>query len=324
VISTLAPHIHGFDIASLGEYQQLAELGYDPATFMYSNPVKSPVHIKKTFEGGVRHYAFDSLSEITKLKENAPGSTVYLRLKVSDYGSKFPLSSKFGIEPLHALAYASAAQDAGLQMKGLTFHVGSQSENPQVWVAALKIVGKQIQQLRKAGITIEFVDMGGGFPAEYEELATTLHDIAPIINEAIKQYIPEDIRIIAEPGRYMSANASVMAASVIGREHRRGTDWLYLDVGVFQGLLEPLEMSDWRYPLFFDKSQSGYKKSFVLTGPSCDAYDTLGMDYLLPSDMNIGDKVYIGAVGAYSLVYGSNFNGFTVPKNYFLKGGSLL
>jgi ornithine decarboxylase len=180
------------------------------------------------------------------------------------------------------------------------------------------MAGMLIAQLKKAGFAMEFLDMGGGFPANYEDLAMTIVDAATVINSALEEHIPADIRVFAEPGRYLSANSSVMAASVIGRENRGGVEWLYLDVGVFQGLMEPLEMSDWKYPIFTKKHPRGYKKSFVLTGPTCDAYDTLGLDYNLPSDINVGDQLYIGATGAYSLVYASNFNGFEPPKTYYV------
>jgi ornithine decarboxylase len=319
IIKKLNPIIDGFDIASLGEFKQLNDLGIDPSRMMYSNPVKIPSHIQDTFKGGVSYFAIDSLNEIQKLAKDAPGSTVYLRIRVSDYGSKFPLSSKFGLDPAHVIPIASTAQDAGLNVKGITFHVGSQAESPQVWDAAIKIAGGLITDLERVGIGIEFLDMGGGFPASYEDLAPTIKDAAKVINKALDEYIPSTIRVFAEPGRYLSANAAVMVASVIGREHRSGTDWLYLDVGVFQGLIEPLEMSNWRYPIFTGKHPKGYKKSFVLTGPTCDAYDTIGLDYTLPSDINVGDQVYIGAAGAYSLVYASNFNGFEPPKTYYVK-----
>jgi ornithine decarboxylase len=105
---------------------------------------------------------------------------------------------------------------------------------------------------------------------------------------------------------------------IIAREHRSGTDWLHLDMGVFQGIMEPLEMRSWKYPTFTEKNPRGYKKDFVLTGPTCDAFDTIGTDYSLPSEMNTGDKVYIGSAGAYTSVYGSTFNGFEVPKTYFI------
>jgi ornithine decarboxylase len=320
IVQALDGLVDGYDIASLGEFTQLHKLGILSERIVYSNPVKVPQHIAGTFQSGVTHFALDSVTEIEKLKQNAPGSTVYLRVKVSDYGSKFPLSSKFGIDPLHAVALAATAEDAGLHVRGITFHVGSQSENPQVWEAAIKVAGEIIADLANAGFTIEFLDMGGGFPANYEDLALTIKDAAKVINKALKEYIPAEIRVFAEPGRYLSANSSIMAATVIGREHRGGTDWLYLDVGVFQGLIEPLEMSDWKYPIFTKRHAPGYKKSFVLTGPTCDAYDTLGLDYVLPSDINVGDQLYIGATGAYSLVYASHFNGFEPPKTYYVKG----
>lgn len=319
IIKAIKDYVAGFDIASLGEFRQLSALGVAAERILYSNPVKIPSHIAETYKGGVRCYAADSIHEIHKLKQYAPGSTVNLRLKTPDYGSKFPLSSKFGIDPLHAVDYASLAQDAGLHVKGLTFHVGSQSENPAAWDAAIKMCSEIIEKLAQKGIAIEFIDLGGGLPAVYEDVAPTVEAAAAAIRTALHRYIPEHVRVCIEPGRYISANTSVLVTSVIGREHRAGTDWLYIDMGVFQGLIEPLEIPGWKYPVFTEKSRRGYKKSFTLTGPTCDAYDTLGHDYMLPSDLNVGDRLYIGAAGAYSLVYGSTFNGFEIPKTYYIE-----
>lgn len=318
LLRTLNGLVEGFDIASAGEYRQLKELGVHAGRILYSNPVKVPSHIAETHKGGVRYFAVDSLREIEKLKEHAPGCSVNLRLKTPDYGSKFPLSSKFGVDASHALSYASMAQDAGLQVKGLTFHVGSQSENALSWEAAIKMCGELIEKMAEKGIMIEFLDLGGGLPAVYEDIAPTVDHAAKAINSALEKYIAPEIRVVIEPGRYISANTSVLVTSIIGREHRTGTDWLYLDVGVFQGLIEALEIPGWKYPIFTDKSPRGYRKSFVLTGPTCDAFDTLGSDYMLPSDLNIGDRLYIGAAGAYTLVYGSNFNGFEIPKTCYI------
>lgn len=310
--------VAGYDIASLGEWEHLADLGVSAERILYSNPVKVPSHIAQTYKAGVQYFAADSLQEIEKLKQNAPGSTVNLRLKTPDYGSKFPLSSKFGISEEYAIPYASLAEDAGLKVKGLTFHVGSQSENPAAWHAAIEMCGSLIKRLSKHNIHIEFLDLGGGLPAVYEDVAPTVAEAAEAINEAIDKFIPKDVRIVIEPGRYISANTGMLVTSIIGREHRSGSDWLYLDMGVFQGLIEPLEIPGWKYPIFTDKSPHANKKAFVLTGPTCDAYDTLGSDYMLPSDLNVGDKIYIGAAGAYTLVYGSEFNGFKRPKTYFV------
>lgn len=317
IIKSLKPHVEGYDVASLGEAEYLVQLGIAPSSIVYSNPVKVPSHIAGAYKLGVRYFAFDSLVEIEKLAKYAPGSNVYLRLKVSDYGSKFPLSSKFGIDAQYAADYCSMATDFGLHVKGVTFHVGSQSENPQVWGYAIKEAGSVIEQLHTKGIDVEFLNLGGGFPADYGDPIPGLRQAASVINHALKEYIPEGIRVMAEPGRHMVAGAGTIVTSVIGRESRSGTDWLYLDVGAFQGLIEPLEMPNLRYPIQTEKHPRGSKRAFVLSGPTCDACDTLGSDYVLPADMNVGDRLAIRSTGAYSLVYASHFNGFEPPKVYY-------
>ncbi|MBC7708415.1 type III PLP-dependent enzyme [Polaromonas sp.] len=318
VLRAIDSDVRGFDIASLGELNLLMKIGIDPSRIFFSNPVKIPRHVKAAYKMGVRYYAFDSVNEIAKLAKYAPGSNVYLRLKVSDNGSKFPLSKKFGLDALYAADYCSLAQDAGLNVMGITFHVGSQSENLQAWQTAIELVGKTIDSLEARDIHITMVNLGGGFPADYGEPIPLLKDIAGCIKQAQKDFLPENVELMAEPGRYVVANSSVMVTSVIGREHRSGSDWLYLDVGTFQGLIEPLEMPGWKYPVWSNKRAGGSDKSFVLTGPTCDAYDTIGFDYTLPSDLTVGDKIYIGAVGAYTSVYATRFNGFLPPKTYYI------
>jgi ornithine decarboxylase len=312
--------VDGYDIASLGEFQLLEKIGIQPERILYSNPVKITDHIAQTFKAGVRWYAFDSLAEIKKLAKHAPGANVYLRLEVSDYGSKFPLSKKFGTNPSQAVKYMSEAQDHGLNVRGLTFHVGSQSENPQTWDVALQTCGEVIKQAKAAGIKVDFVDIGGGFPVTYVNKIPSMQEIAIVIQDAIRKYLPKNVRLVAEPGRYISADASVIATTIIGREHRGNEEWLFLDMGVFQGLMEPLEMPDWRYPVFTDKPVGSTRlQTYTLTGPTCDAYDTIGFDYLLPSSLKVGDKLYISTVGAYTTVYGSEFNGFDPPSKHYIK-----
>jgi ornithine decarboxylase len=322
IIRTIDKYVDGYDIASLGEFEQLQGLGVASDRMLYSNPVKIPEHIDKTYQQGINYYAFDSIDEINKLAELAPGANVYLRLKVSDYGSRFPLSSKFGLDPLHAVAYMDTAAEKGLNPCGLAFHVGSQSENPHTWEVAFETAGKVIQKLSNAGIDITFLNIGGGFPASYTDRIASIRQTANVINKSIEKHIPKGVRVVAEPGRYISATSSVTVTSVIGRENRGGSDWLFLDMGVFQGLMEPLEIDGWRYPIFTDygRKAGNFSKPFVLTGPTCDAYDTIGLGYELPSNLKMGDRMYIGSTGAYTLVYSSNFNGFQPPKTYYLGG----
>jgi len=318
IIKEIDSLIEGYDVASQGEVDALLKIGVNPKRLLYSNPVKIPSHIKTSYERGVNYFAFDSFDEIKKLAAYAPDATAYIRIQVSDYGSKFPLSKKFGLPAAHVADYAATARDMGIKVKGLAFHVGSQSENPKIWANAFSVCGEHIKRLREIGINIEFIDMGGGLPADYGQPIPSIRQIARTINSAIKKHVPKGIRVISEPGRHITANSSVLVASIIAREHRSGADWLYLDMGVFQGLMEPLETPSWKYPIFTEKNTRGYKKEFVLTGPTCDAFDTIGSDYLLPADLDMGDKLYIAATGAYSTVYGSNFNGFPIPPIHYI------
>lgn len=326
VIEALDSIVDGYDIASYGEYKLLQEVGVNPKRVFYSNPVKIPNHITHTYREGVRYFAFDSLDEVKKLAKLAPEANVYLRVKVSDYGSKFPLSSKFGVDPIHAVAYADTARELGLNVCGLAFHVGSQSENPQTWKVAFKTAGQIIERLEAAGIKVTLLNIGGGFPVMYTEQIASIKHLAEVINKSIEEYIPSYIKVVAEPGRFVSANTSVIVSSVIAREHRGGTEWLFLDMGVFQGLMEPLEMREWRYPVFsrYGRQAADFSRPFVLTGPTCDAYDTIGFDYQLPSNIDVGDRVYIAMSGAYTTVYQSHFNGFNPPTVHYLPVTNLI
>lgn len=317
IIDALDGIVDGFDIASLGEWEQLKKKKVSPKRILFSNPTKIPTHIAKTYDDGLRYYAIDGVDEIKKMSEFAPEAKVYLRVQVSDYGSKFPLSKKFGLLPEHVVEYASFAESMGLKVCGLAFHVGSQAENPQVWESAFEICGGLMKRLQHLGMEMEFLDIGGGFPADYGQPIPSMATTCRSINKAIKKFVPKGVEVVAEPGRFLVAESSIMVTEVIARENRSGVDWLHVDMGAFQGLIEPLEIG-LKYPVFTDKSHRGYKKEFTLTGPSCDAYDTLGTDYLLPSEIEMGDRIYIGSAGAYALVYGSNFNGFNIPETYYV------
>lgn len=320
IVNAIKDSVKGFEVASAGEISYLLSLGIPSNRILYSNPVKVPSHIRLAYAEGVQYYAYDSIDEIKKLAELAPGSKVCLRLKVADYGSKFPLSKKFGVNPSSAIDYIQAAIQAGLQPVGLSFHIGSQSEEPKVWKAAFETCSVIISQLEKKRILLSLLNIGGGIPAPYSSQPLSILPITRAIKTALKRYIPSYVHIIAEPGRFISATSSVITTEVIGRETRAGNqEWLFLDMGVFQGLMEPLESPSWRYPIFSDYDEANVlKKHFVLTGPTCDTHDTIGFDYLLPENLKVGDRLYIGSAGAYTSVYQTQFNGFKPPQTHYI------
>jgi ornithine decarboxylase len=310
----------GFEIASAPELDLLLALGVDPGLVLYSNPVKPPAHVRRTFDAGVRQFAVDCVSEVRKVAENAPGSRVFARVRVDDTRSRFPLSAKFGLPVEDAANLLLIARDHGLEACGLTFHVGSQCTDAGAWARAIDALAPVMRKLAQRGVMLDLLDIGGGFPAWYGEPIRPLSEIAGRTLAALDRlpYVPAEV--LCEPGRAVVAEAAVIVATVIGRESRLGRDWIYLDVGAYNGLMEAAQTrGSWQFPLQTSRgTPRGRVVSCTVTGPTCDSSDTLLNDADLPADIEIGDRVYIGSAGAYSLCYASSFNGFDPPARVFL------
>lgn len=310
-----------FEIASANEGRLLVELGVKPHRILYSNPVKSWRHIQEVFVMGVSEFAFDAMSELDKLAAYAPGSSVYLRFSVDDHDSIFPLGKKFGARYEDIVTLALAAKERKLHFTGIAFHVGSQCLQPDRWEAALKLAGDAMRELRQHGIMLKTLNIGGGFPANYGGRVPQLASIAEIINQGVQKYLPYPVELVAEPGRCVVAEAGTLVTSVIGRESRHGRNWLYLDAGALNGMLETLETNNTlHYPITTSvPAASGAQTAqFVLTGPTCDPQDTLFYNVTLPTTIDINDLVYIHHAGAYTIEYACRFNGFEPPKAYCL------
>jgi len=316
VLDTLASSGANFEIASAAELYPVVAAGGDPRQVLYSNTVKPASHIASTYAAGVRLFAADSATEITKISANAPGAGVVVRVSVDDTHSRFPLSSKFGAPLEDAVPLLLLARDKGLTPSGLTFHVGSQCTDTTAWAKAVQALWPVMAELRTRGIELELLDIGGGFPARYDRPVPPVEDIARHTLAAIDRLPYRPRRIVCEPGRALVAESGVIAATVIGREQRFGSEWVYLDVGAYNGLMEAAQTKGtWAFPLLTSRlGTSAGDMRCTVTGPTCDASDTIFFDATLPFDVGEGDRVYIGAAGAYTLCYASSFNGFPPPK----------
>ncbi len=322
VLETLAGLGSRFEVASIGELETLAPVGVDPRDVIYSNTVKPNSHIAAAHEAGVWRFAFDSEGELYKLAQHAPGSAVYVRLRVDDSTSVFPLSRKFGAEAHEARALMLLARSLGLRPYGVTFHVGSQCTSPTTWRQAIAAAGRLLTRLADDGVELEMLNLSGGFPARYVERVPSLEQIADAIHLALDELLPyRPPHLAAEPGRYLVAESSVMVASVLGREVRAGENWLYLDVGAYNGLIETHQTANaWRFPLWSSRNDHAIapQEPYTLTGPTCDSSDTMFVGAALPSTLEVGDRIYIGSAGAYTLSYASSFNGFPPPTLLYL------
>jgi ornithine decarboxylase len=326
VLETLARSGANFEIASAAELDLVVAAGGDPSEVLYSNTVKPASHIAQTYAAGVRLFAADSQAEIVKIARNAPGAGVVVRVSVDDTHSRFPLSSKFGAPLSDAVGLLRMAREQGLAPAGITFHVGSQCTDVNAWAMAIAALGPVLTALHDLGIELEILDIGGGFPARYERPVPPIEEIGRHTLAALRLLPYRPRRIVCEPGRALVAESGVIAATVIGREQRFGTEWVYLDVGAYNGLMESAQTkATWAFPLLTSRFGSPEREMrCTVTGPTCDASDTIFFDAPLRADLSEGDRVYIGATGAYTLCYASSFNGFPPPTPIYFDGTTRL
>jgi ornithine decarboxylase len=322
VLRTLAELGSNFEVASIGELDQLTDLGVDPAEVLFSNPIKPPAAIAAAYAAGLWRFSFDSEGELRKLAQYAPGTAVYIRLRVDDSTSIFPLSRKFGCEAHQGRALLLLARELGLRPYGLTFHVGSQCSATSTWRQAIAASGRLMHDLAQDGIFLEMLDLGGGFPARYGQDVPTIGQFGAVIEQALDDLLPYRPALIAiEPGRHVVAESAVLVASVLGREVRANENWVYLDVGAYNGLMETQQtVNQWRLPMWTSRSDHAFVPHlpFTVTGPTCDSSDTMFYGVPLPCTIDVGDRIYIAATGAYTLSYASTFNGFPIPTPLFI------
>ena len=321
VLRTLSKAGCGFEVASAYELNMLKEIKVPPERMIYGTTVKPSSHIKEFFDYGVDRFAFDSLPELEKIAAMAPKSRVYVRVIVNDTGSVFRFSEKFGTDKENVVPLLQRAKKLGLHPYGISFHVGSQASNPMAWANALESLRESLDRLKKVRISIDVIDIGGGYPCLYASTENEL-SIEEVAKNTLEQYqkLPYQPKLILEPGRGIVATAAILVTSVIGRVERKGSTWLFLDAGVYSALFETMAyQGSTRYKVTSMRpSDDSGKIIFALAGPTGDSPDVITREALLPQDLEVGDKLVLHDVGAYSIVVSSRFNGFPKPDAYFV------
>jgi ornithine decarboxylase len=307
----------GLEIASMAELELALRVGARGDQIICSNPIKNPAFIRRMQQEDVYATVVDSTYEVEKMAQHAPGMRVYIRLAVDNTGSVLPLAGKFGVSGEQALEIAELAREKGLEVIGLSFHVGSQCLNPNNWVNAIRASGDVWQAAQERGFNFNFLDLGGGFPAGnyHDPSIPTLEAISDVVMPALHENIPnlEDVLVVLEPGRGLVGESGRLIASVEGKAPRGEDEWLYLDAGVFNGLMETYEGFPPVVRLVAEDAHLRPRKVYTLAGPSCDSCDVLARGVNLP-EIHIGDRLQFLDAGAYVTEYGAAFNGFPVPE----------
>jgi ornithine decarboxylase len=309
VLKVLAQEGCGFEIASVAELDLLLSLGVPAAEVFYSNPIKSRESIAYAAANGVLWYVVDSPDELRRVFETKQDARIYLRLATPNIGSDWPLSGKFGCGVADAREIVALAAKLGADLAGVTFHVGSQCRNPENWRVALEKARNLFDVMLKAGLKPRLLNIGGGYPVRHVKPIPAIEVIGNVVNEGLKAF-PEDVQVIAEPGRYLVSDAGYFVCRVLGTATRAGKRWMHWDAGLFGGVIETSE--GLRYKIRTDRS--GPDVNWTVGGPTCDSVDIVMRDEPLPSDLQEGDFVYIKNAGAYTTAYASQFNGFPLPE----------
>jgi len=315
VIETLVKNgVNSFDVASIPEIELVA--AHAPGARMaFMHPVKSRRAIADAYHRfGVKTFALDTHEELAKILEATGGATdltLIVRLAVVAEGASYSLSGKFGVDAHEAPALLLAARRATQGKMGISFHVGSQCMRPTAYQAAMAQAQRAIV---RAGVLVDIVDVGGGFPSVYPGMVPPdMSDYVDSIQRGFAEMtVHEETELWCEPGRALVAEASSILTKV---ELKKG-DALYLNDGSYGSLFDAAHVK-WPFPvkLYRGEGDAAYEvegplKPFRFYGPTCDSLDHMPGPFWLPDDIREGDYVEIGMLGAYGVAMNTRFNGF--------------
>jgi len=309
VLKALVQEGAGFEIASTAELDLLLSLGVDAGEVFFSNPMRSRQADAYAAAKGLRWFVIDSVDELRRVHSIDPTASLYLRVATPNIGSDWPLSGKFGAGAGDTREIIATAAKLGADLAGVTFHAGSQCRNPENWRVGIEKARTLFDSMLKAGLKPRLLDIGGGFPVRHVKPIPSIEVIGEVVNEALKAF-PEDVQVIAEPGRYLVSDAGYFVCRVLGTATRAGKRWMHWDAGLFGGVIETTE--GLKYKIRTDRS--GPDIAWNVAGPTCDSVDVVMRDEPLPSDLQEGDFIYLRNAGAYTTAYASEFNGFPLPE----------
>jgi ornithine decarboxylase len=320
IVRTLFDMGSSFDVASMPEFMIVYENIKDMPDkerqdwiwdkIIYANTIK-PIETLKALDQYNPLVTFDNHEELKKIRQHAPHAGLVLRIRVPNTGSVVELSSKFGADPGEAVDLIAEAFDMGLVVEGLSFHVGSQCTNFDNYVQALHLSENIISETEtRTGRKIRILDIGGGFPVKYHPEVKSFKILAKQLNAEIERLFPPDMEILAEPGRFLVANACTLVAKVVGKAFRDGKPSYYINDGVYHTYSGQV-FDHTTYPVLAFKE--GETQISAVFGPTCDAFDTITLSAELP-ELDIGDLVYSENIGAYSHASSTYFNGFPPAK----------
>ena len=329
VVETLAKAGAAFDCASQREIEMVRTHAGESAEFYYTHPHKRYQELAFCVENGVHTFTFDNEVELQKIAKYKEDAELFLRFSIPNNDSVVQLHRKFGASTKDCEKLLYLAREKGMRVKGLSFHMGSQSHTTHTFQAALHFAQHFIATMNARGFSIEILNIGGGIPVDYVSGDEAMFDGHLLeMNRLLTPIFDLGIAVIAEPGRFISAPAGFGLCSVIGHTYREGVRSYYIDDGVY-GLYSGMLYDHASYPLTALRKEGGSLRLLgseipaplhahtQIFGTTCDSVDTFQItQYPLP-DMQEGDYVLGAFMGAYTLASASHFNGLAPPPTLY-------
>ena len=306
-----------FDVASVAELEDAATIPGVRLHFMH--PVKSRHAIRKAYHDyDIKCFALDSEDELQKIVEETDGAKdleLFVRITVPAKNSRIPLEGKFGVAGPKAQRLLQMTRQVADEL-GITFHVGSQTTTPDAYAMAFDEVKKLIV---KAGVVVDAIDAGGGFPSRYtDSVPARLSEFIDVIKASMeKMPVTEHCRLICEPGRALVAEAE----SLIVKVDLRKDNELYINDGAYGALYDAGSLG-WIFPTRLIRDGVDAKEPLIpysFWGPTCDSIDYMKGPFLLPESVREGDYIEIGNIGAYGRAMSTRFNGYGAYHDVILQ-----
>jgi ornithine decarboxylase len=322
----------GFDCASKKEIATVLGHGADVKKLIFAHPVKVEQDLRWANAAGVEMTTFDSVSELEKIKRNAPEMKCVIRLKIDNPSARIQLSTKYGVEKDEYKDLIDKAADMGLRVGGASFHVGSATSEPAVFRTALEYSREVFAYARARGFIMDVLDVGGGFTGQtFPACAEVLRDGIADLFEGDED---EGLKIIAEPGRLFCEDVMTLVVPVIGNRVKRGVPAYWLADSVYgnfscvihdkqvpefdvirvagEGDDEACAVNTRQCDDMDDDDECCDKVDSILYGSTCDSLDMIGT-FKLPTLKN-GDFLMVRNFGAYTNASACNFNGINMKR----------
>lgn len=310
VIQTIASLGGSFDVANDCEIDMVLRHNVAADRIIHTHPVKTATEITRAYVLGVRTFVVDSAGELAKFRNVPANVSLLIRLAYPDPGTKSHLSGKFGVSALEAEVLLSQAITQGSHIAGFSFHVGNQVDSVAAFAAATANTLELMDLLEhRWDARFTMLDIGGGFPVGNRTEVASIEQIAAALRPLLEPH-STGLRILAEPGRILVADAATLVSRVIGVREQGSEAWCFIDDGVYGSYSNVITKGD--HAVLMARSELDGEETPLrptsVGGPTCDSADVVARCYPLPR-LREGDLLLSPAMGAYTAVTATTFNG---------------